>query len=285
MEIKSDPREDVPITYYTSVELLFDERKQNSHFLSQRHSTPQRRDSHSGHGKKQPMQSPSRQSHRSFPLDRSRPLLSYTRLLAPTLCLGGGGGDSEMIWFLVKRGLGSADVPLDASTVGAQRVAGGAGATPGHRVAHGHVTVLKVLHLVEPVPRADLLLRGVLRAHQDRILQAEERKGRDYTFKKDSVLVSPENPPEQKICTGDWFYEVKHFEDCDVAVSYPVARSCTCASCNTLSTDCGRVQRDVWPLEGGHVTAKQGTDETSLPPTKKTTGGRGGRGGKQMSDR
>ncbi|KAM9764633.1 gonadotropin subunit beta-1-like [Menidia menidia] len=64
-------------------------------------------------------------------------------------------------------------------------------------------------------------------------------------FHKDSVLVSPENPPEQKICTGDWFYEVKHFEDCDVAVSYPVARSCTCASCNTLSTDCGRVQRDV----------------------------------------
>ncbi|CAG5859729.1 unnamed protein product [Menidia menidia] len=61
---------------------------------------------------------------------------------------------------------------------------------------------------------------------------------------QDSVLVSPENPPEQKICTGDWFYEVKHFEDCDVAVSYPVARSCTCASCNTLSTDCGRVQRD-----------------------------------------
>ncbi|CAG5859741.1 unnamed protein product, partial [Menidia menidia] len=27
----------------------------------------------------------------------------------------------------------------------------------------------------------------------------------------------------------------------------------------------------VWPLEGGHVTAKQGTEETSLPPTKKTT--------------
>lgn len=50
---------------------------------------------------------------------------------------------------------------------------------------------------------------------------------------------------EQKICNGDWSYEIKHFQGCPVAVTYPVARNCKCAACNVGNTHCGRFFGDV----------------------------------------
>nr|AQU42662.1 follicle-stimulating hormone beta subunit [Merluccius merluccius] len=44
--------------------------------------------------------------------------------------------------------------------------------------------------------------------------------------------------PQQKTCNGDWSYETKHFEDCPVGFSYPVARSCNCAMCQGGNTQC-----------------------------------------------
>ncbi|CAK6974923.1 gonadotropin subunit beta-1-like [Scomber scombrus] len=46
---------------------------------------------------------------------------------------------------------------------------------------------------------------------------------------------------EQQICSGDWFYDVKHFDGCPVGVTYPVARHCACTACNTGNTYCGRL--------------------------------------------
>ncbi|KAM4592377.1 gonadotropin subunit beta-1-like [Odontesthes bonariensis] len=64
-------------------------------------------------------------------------------------------------------------------------------------------------------------------------------------FNKDSVFISPAGHPEQKICIGDWYYEVKYTEGCPVGVTYPVARNCKCGLCNTVYTDCGRLQSDI----------------------------------------
>nr|XP_057925771.1 gonadotropin subunit beta-1-like [Doryrhamphus excisus] len=46
---------------------------------------------------------------------------------------------------------------------------------------------------------------------------------------------------KQNVCIGDWSYEVKHFKDCPVGVTYPVAKNCKCTTCNEDHTDCGRV--------------------------------------------
>ena len=46
--------------------------------------------------------------------------------------------------------------------------------------------------------------------------------------------------PQQMTCSGDWAYEVKHFEGCQDGVTYPVARSCKCSMCQSSNTDCER---------------------------------------------
>ncbi|XP_042274126.1 gonadotropin subunit beta-1 isoform X1 [Thunnus maccoyii] len=57
-------------------------------------------------------------------------------------------------------------------------------------------------------------------------------------YLEDPVYISHD---EQKICNGDWSYEVKHIEGCPVGVTYPVARNCECTTCNTGNTYCGRL--------------------------------------------
>nr|WPD49270.1 follitropin subunit beta [Girella punctata] len=57
---------------------------------------------------------------------------------------------------------------------------------------------------------------------------------------EDPVYIGTDFWPTQKVCNGDWNYEVKYFKGCSVAVSYPVARSCECTTCNPEDTDCGR---------------------------------------------
>ncbi|XP_068598945.1 gonadotropin subunit beta-1-like [Brachionichthys hirsutus] len=58
-------------------------------------------------------------------------------------------------------------------------------------------------------------------------------------YHKDPVYIAHDDWPEQKICNGDWSYEVKHIKGCPGGVTYPVARDCNCAPCNEGSTDCG----------------------------------------------
>ncbi|CAL8378834.1 unnamed protein product [Arctogadus glacialis] len=57
--------------------------------------------------------------------------------------------------------------------------------------------------------------------------------------------MDPGERPQQYTCSGDWDYEVKHFEGCLEGVLYPVARSCKCSLCQSSNTDCQRVLRDV----------------------------------------
>ncbi|KAM9825333.1 gonadotropin subunit beta-1-like [Syngnathus typhle] len=58
---------------------------------------------------------------------------------------------------------------------------------------------------------------------------------------RDPVYLSPVKETKQKVCDGNWSYEVKHIRGCSVGVTYPVAKSCQCTSCNEDYTDCGRV--------------------------------------------
>ncbi|XP_061830831.1 gonadotropin subunit beta-1 [Nerophis lumbriciformis] len=60
-------------------------------------------------------------------------------------------------------------------------------------------------------------------------------------YNKDSVYEVPVDVSKQNVCNGDWSYEVKHFEGCPVAVTYPVAKNCACTTCNHDDTDCGHV--------------------------------------------
>ncbi|XP_017269697.1 follitropin subunit beta [Kryptolebias marmoratus] len=64
-------------------------------------------------------------------------------------------------------------------------------------------------------------------------------------YQEDPIYDNHVDPPEQHICNGDWSYEVKHIDGCPVGVTYPVARSCHCTTCNTESTDCGRLHADI----------------------------------------
>ncbi|XP_051234912.1 gonadotropin subunit beta-1 isoform X2 [Dicentrarchus labrax] len=64
-------------------------------------------------------------------------------------------------------------------------------------------------------------------------------------YHEDLVYLSHYERPEQRICNGDWSYEVKHIKGCPVGVTYPVARNCECTTCNTENTDCGRFPGDI----------------------------------------
>nr|prf gonadotropin:SUBUNIT=beta:ISOTYPE=I [Morone saxatilis] len=64
-------------------------------------------------------------------------------------------------------------------------------------------------------------------------------------YHEDLVYISHYERPEQRICTGDWSYEVKHIKGCPVGVTYPVARNCECTTCNTENTACGRFPEDI----------------------------------------
>ncbi|XP_030580287.1 gonadotropin subunit beta-1-like [Archocentrus centrarchus] len=60
-------------------------------------------------------------------------------------------------------------------------------------------------------------------------------------YQEDPNYVLADNWPEQKICSGEWSYEVKYTERCPRGFTYPVARKCECTVCNA-NTDCG-----TWP--------------------------------------
>nr|AQS95492.1 Fsh beta subunit [Scatophagus argus]ARB50522.1 follicle stimulating hormone [Scatophagus argus] len=64
-------------------------------------------------------------------------------------------------------------------------------------------------------------------------------------YHEDPVYIGHDDWAEQKICNGDWSYEVKHIKGCPVGVTYPVARNCECTACNTGNTFCGRFPGDV----------------------------------------
>ncbi|KAM3625109.1 uncharacterized protein V6R79_006934 [Siganus canaliculatus] len=59
-------------------------------------------------------------------------------------------------------------------------------------------------------------------------------------YHEDPVYIGNDDWAEQKVCSGEWSYETKHFEGCPVPVTYPVARNCKCAACNAGNTYCGR---------------------------------------------
>nr|BAU22084.1 follicle-stimulating hormone beta subunit [Epinephelus akaara] len=64
-------------------------------------------------------------------------------------------------------------------------------------------------------------------------------------YHKDPVYIGPDDWAEQKVCNGDWTYEVKHFQGCPVGVTYPVARNCKRTACNAGNTYCGRFPGDI----------------------------------------
>uniref|UniRef100_A0A3Q3VPS6 Glycoprotein hormone subunit beta domain-containing protein n=1 Tax=Mola mola TaxID=94237 RepID=A0A3Q3VPS6_MOLML len=72
-------------------------------------------------------------------------------------------------------------------------------------------------------------------------------------YHEDPVYMGSDDWAEQKVCNGDWTYEVKHIKGCPEAVSYPMARNCQCTACNSGSTYCGRFPGDV-PNMGGLMT-------------------------------
>ncbi|XP_076589281.1 follitropin subunit beta [Chaetodon auriga] len=61
-----------------------------------------------------------------------------------------------------------------------------------------------------------------------------------HCYLEDPVYMGHHDWPEQKICNGDWSYEVKYIKGCPVGVTYPVARTCQCTACNGEDTYCGR---------------------------------------------
>ncbi|XP_075874832.1 gonadotropin subunit beta-1-like [Nelusetta ayraudi] len=64
-------------------------------------------------------------------------------------------------------------------------------------------------------------------------------------YQKDPVYRGYGDLPEQRVCNGDWTIEVTHIKGCPVAVSYPVAKSCTCTTCNSQNSYCGRFHGEV----------------------------------------
>ncbi|XP_068166454.1 gonadotropin subunit beta-1-like [Antennarius striatus] len=59
------------------------------------------------------------------------------------------------------------------------------------------------------------------------------------------VYIGHGDRAEQSICNGEWSYEVKHIKGCPVSVTYPVAKHCSCTTCNEGNTDCGRLLEDI----------------------------------------
>ncbi|XP_076012083.1 gonadotropin subunit beta-1-like [Genypterus blacodes] len=66
-----------------------------------------------------------------------------------------------------------------------------------------------------------------------------------HCYHRDWVYIGADDWGEQKICNGDWSYEVKYIKGCPEAVTYPVARNCMCSRCDPGSTDCGRFPRNI----------------------------------------
>ncbi|KAK2853719.1 hypothetical protein Q5P01_006380 [Channa striata] len=64
-------------------------------------------------------------------------------------------------------------------------------------------------------------------------------------YHEDPIYIGHHDWTEQKICNGDWSYEVKHIHGCPLAVTYPVARNCECTACNAGNTHCGRFPGDI----------------------------------------
>ncbi|XP_061671203.1 gonadotropin subunit beta-1-like [Syngnathoides biaculeatus] len=60
-----------------------------------------------------------------------------------------------------------------------------------------------------------------------------------HCYNKDPVYYSPVHRNKQYVCNGVWIYENKLIEGCSVGVTYPVAKNCTCTSCNGDDTYCG----------------------------------------------
>nr|AWV55533.1 follicle-stimulating hormone beta subunit [Mugil cephalus] len=54
---------------------------------------------------------------------------------------------------------------------------------------------------------------------------------RDFSFIGDDET-------KQKVCNGDWSYEVKYIKGCPVGVAYPVATNCYCDTCDEDKTYC-----------------------------------------------
>nr|XP_061811318.1 gonadotropin subunit beta-1-like [Nerophis lumbriciformis] len=62
-------------------------------------------------------------------------------------------------------------------------------------------------------------------------------------YQEDPVYHSPKEQPTQNVCFANWTYEEKHIGSCPFGVTYPVAKSCMCASCKQSYTDCDRLNR------------------------------------------
>uniref|UniRef100_A0A4W6ES21 Glycoprotein hormone subunit beta domain-containing protein n=1 Tax=Lates calcarifer TaxID=8187 RepID=A0A4W6ES21_LATCA len=62
---------------------------------------------------------------------------------------------------------------------------------------------------------------------------------------RDPVYIGHDDWAEQRVCNGDWSYEVTHIKGCPVGVTYPVARNCECTVCNAGNTYCGRFPGDI----------------------------------------
>uniref|UniRef100_A0A8C9ZF01 Glycoprotein hormone subunit beta domain-containing protein n=1 Tax=Sander lucioperca TaxID=283035 RepID=A0A8C9ZF01_SANLU len=64
-------------------------------------------------------------------------------------------------------------------------------------------------------------------------------------YHEDSPYISPTGREEQKVCNGDWSYEVMHIKGCPVGVRYPVVRNCRCTECNPENAYCGHFHGHV----------------------------------------
>uniref|UniRef100_A0A4W6ETB8 Glycoprotein hormone subunit beta domain-containing protein n=2 Tax=Lates calcarifer TaxID=8187 RepID=A0A4W6ETB8_LATCA len=64
-------------------------------------------------------------------------------------------------------------------------------------------------------------------------------------YHEDPVYIGHDDWAEQRVCNGDWSYEVTHIKGCPVGVTYPVARNCECTVCNAGNTYCGRFPGDI----------------------------------------
>uniref|UniRef100_UPI0037E7D0E4 gonadotropin subunit beta-1-like n=1 Tax=Semicossyphus pulcher TaxID=241346 RepID=UPI0037E7D0E4 len=64
-------------------------------------------------------------------------------------------------------------------------------------------------------------------------------------YNKDPVFIGDDDRPEQKVCSGNWTYEVKQIPGCPVSITYPVATHCECTACNAGNTHCGRFTGDA----------------------------------------
>ncbi|XP_041842528.1 gonadotropin subunit beta-1-like [Melanotaenia boesemani] len=62
-------------------------------------------------------------------------------------------------------------------------------------------------------------------------------------FQEDPSYISNVESSVEKVCSGDWVYEVKYIDGCPVSV--PVAKNCKCAECKPNHTYCGRLSTDI----------------------------------------